>query len=41
MKKYIYKGLALTNDIKALKRGRIVPRIWNRLLLKITRMFMK
>lgn len=41
MKKYIYKGLALTNDIKAFKRSRIVPRICNRLLLKITRMFMK
>jgi len=33
--------MAMFNDFKAVKRGRIMQRIWNRLILKATRRLMK
>ena len=41
MKNKVYKVLAISNDIKAIRKGRILNRIWNRGLLKLVRKFMK
>lgn len=41
MKTTIYKGLAITNDLKAIRKNRIGQRIWNRVLLKFARKLMK
>ena len=39
--KNIYKGLSKYNDIKAISKGRVVERVWNKTLLKLVRKFMK
>jgi len=41
MKKDIYKLLAISNDLKAIRKNRIVQRIWNRMILRFTRRLMK
>ncbi len=41
MKKKVYKALSLSNDLKAIKRGRAHKRLWNKGILKLARNFMK
>jgi hypothetical protein len=41
MKRKLYKMLSLSNDVKAVRKGRVGQRMWNKWLLKITRSFMK
>jgi len=41
MKNKIYKSLSITNDIKAIYKGRILNRLWNKQILKIARKFFK
>jgi hypothetical protein len=41
MKRQTYKMLSLSNDLKAVRKGRIGQRMWNKWLLKLVRMFMK
>ena len=40
-KSKIYKGLKISNDINAVCKGRILQRLFNRLLGKTTRRFMR
>lgn len=37
----IYKYLSKCNDLKAIRKGRILQRIWNKFMLKFVRRFMK
>jgi len=32
MKQRIYRGLRVWNDVDAVRRGRIIPRLWNKLI---------
>lgn len=41
MKNKAYKGLKYSNDIKALRKGRVLQRLWNRLIGKYARKFMR
>ena len=40
-KSKIYKALKVSNDINAVRKGRILQRLFNRLIGKTTRRFMK
>lgn len=37
----IYKNLSRYNDLKAVSKGRIFQRLWNKTLLKFVRRFFK
>ena len=37
----LYKNLSLFNDAKAVCKGRILQRMWNKWILKFTRKLMK
>jgi hypothetical protein len=41
MKSKIYKALSVSNDIKAISKGRVLNRIWNKSILKLVRKVMK
>ena len=41
MKKDIYKALSISNDIKAVSKGRIFQRLWNKGVMKIMRRLFK
>jgi|GEM_PF-4270285 len=41
MQNKLYKGLSISNDLRALYKGRILQRLWNKKLLKIARKFLK
>ena len=40
-KSWLYAALRTSNDVKAVQRGRIGQRIWNRLVGRIARRFMR
>lgn len=37
----IYRLLSMFNDMKAVKKGRIGQRAWNKIILKLSRRLMK
>lgn len=40
-KNTLYKLLAFSNDVKAVRKGRIGPRLWNRLVGRLARRAMR
>lgn len=41
MKKQIYHAMSIANDIKAVRKGRILQRIWNKFVGRNARKLMK
>lgn len=41
LKSFIYAVLRVSNDVRAVQRGRIAPRLWNRAVGKIAGRVMK
>lgn len=37
----IYKAMSVFNDVKAFSKGRIIERLFNKMILKLARKFMK